>query len=167
MKKSLCLFLGICGLTLTPACVATNITKDQEASLYFDVQNKAGFSPVQPALQAYLAQHNAKSGGQNICVIGYSLGDENPADKMTSDRAPVAWVYWKEGQRLTYWGAAAPGFASKDTLLRSPRDLDLETDVVATLKDVGSSTYLVSSDWVKSIQDNCIVHGESYHIIMP
>jgi hypothetical protein len=117
---------------------------------------QAGFKPVAFALQALVSTQRSTGSAQHFCVIGYQIKpEEEPFSK-------IAWVYWKEQNTLTYWEPAAGGVESKDTLLHSRRQLDLAQDVVATQAEVGSSSYLVSRDWVDSTLNDCSKRGTFY-----
>jgi hypothetical protein len=116
-----------------------------------------GYKPVKPALKGLASTQKSKAAMQHFCVIGYQL--ERSAD---SSASKIAWVYWKEQNSLIYWEPAAQGFEPKDTLIHSRRQLDLAQDVVATQADVGSSSYLVSRDWVNSVLKDCQKRGTRY-----
>lgn len=108
----------------------------------FAVDQEPGFKPVPPALESYLdAQvggQPGREGVQHFCVVGYQV-----QRSQTAEALKIAWVYWHEGQRLVYWEPAGADVDSKETLVRSRRDLNLRKDVVATHRELGSSTYCI------------------------
>jgi hypothetical protein len=123
----------------------------------FSPDQQPSYKPVKPALKALAATQKSKTNLQHFCVIGYQLEPtaDNPGSK-------IAWVYWQEQNSLIYWEPAAQGFESKDTLINSRRQLDLAQDVVATQVEVGSSSYLVSRDWVDALLQDCQKRGVRY-----
>ena len=149
------IFLVNCLFMSSVACVA------EPQKEIFNVEKAPGYNPVLPALESYLAAQDATKGQQTLCVIGYVEPKSDGAGKNN-----VAWVYWREGNRLTQWEPAAEGFEPKDSLKHSRRDLDLAKDVVAKPEDVGSSTYKVSSAWVADVKKDCQKRGKSYEIII-
>ncbi len=125
----------------------------------FAVERAGGFKPVPIALEAFLVKQKAAAGPHSLCVIGY-VEKKSAASSSTK----VAWVHWREGNRLTLWEPAAKGFESKDTLIRSRRDLDLTKDVEESAVAIGASTYLVSRNWVSAIDQDCKKRGKTYLI---
>jgi hypothetical protein len=81
------------------------------------------------------------------------------------------WVYWREG-RLLWATDMEPHYEKKglteqrarsiwDLRLRTPRKpIDLDSGVVPKQADVGSSTYLVSKDFVAEIVFDCVQDGD-------
>jgi hypothetical protein len=125
----------------------------------FTVERASGFNPVPVALEAFLVKQKAAIGPHSLCVIGY-VEKRSAASPTTK----IAWVHWREGNRLTLWEPAAKGFESKDTLIRSRRDLDLTKDIAESAEAVGSSTYLVSRNWFDAINKDCKKRGKTYLI---
>ncbi len=125
----------------------------------FSPDRELGYKPVKPALKALASTQKSKTALHHFCVIGYQL--QRSADEPLSK---IAWVYWKEQNSLLYWEPAAQGAQSKDTLIHSRRQLDLTQDVVATQAEVGSSSYLVSREWVDSILKDCKKRGLTYSV---
>ncbi len=125
----------------------------------FTVEHTSGFKPVPAALEAFLAKQGATKGLNSLCVIGYVN-----KKSVTTSSGKIAWVHWREGNLLTLWVPAAKGFESKDTLIRSRRNLDLTKDVVESADAIGASTYLVSRDWVDVIDQDCKKRGKTYLI---
>ena len=149
------LFLVNCLLISSVACVA----EPQKES--FNVEKTTGYNPVAPALKSYLVGQDATKGQQHLCVIGYV----EPTSEGTG-KNKIAWVYWREGNRLTLWEPAAEGFEPKDTLKHSRRDLDIAKDVTAKNEAVGSSTYKESFAWVEDVKKDCQKRGKSYEILI-
>ena len=96
--------------------------------------------------------------------------------KMKVNSVYVAWItnddgqsspygYWKEDNSilLLRYFYGPQGSADYVWLHRKAR-VDLATDVVATREEVGSSTYLVSQEWVDKIKNACLQEGKR-HII--
>lgn len=76
------------------------------------------------------------------------------------------YMLWKEKRML--WGLSIGG-NNEDSwygtrLPRSGLMLDLDTDVVATQKEIGSSTYLVSQSWVSQKVYDAVVNGDLVEI---
>lgn len=83
----------------------------------------------------------------------------------------IDWVYWREG-RLLWSTEFEPYYEKKgateirarsvwDLRLCTPhKPINLDTDVVAKPEDIGSSTYLVSKDFVAAIVYDCVQDGE-------
>jgi len=127
----------------------------------FNVEKAAGYNPVVPALKSYLVAQEATKGPHHLCVIGYVEPISGGAGKDN-----IAWVFWREGNRLTLWEPAAEGFEPKDSLTHSRRDLDLVKDVTAKTEGVGSSTYKESIAWVEDVKKDCQKRGNSYEILI-
>ena len=81
------------------------------------------------------------------------------------------WIYWREG-RLLWSTDLAPYYEKKgpteiraraiwDLRLRTPwKPIDLDSGVVSKREDIGTSTYLVSKDFVADIVYDCVLDGE-------
>jgi hypothetical protein len=145
-------------LVLVPQ-IFTSVWAEATPKKTFNVEATSGFKPVQSALKALLEKQRVTNTRQHLCVIGY-INDRDAGAAPTK----MAWVHWREKNQLIYWGAAAKGFASKETLLRSRRTLDLSADVVPTDDDIGGSTYLVSKPWVEALLKDCKARGKSYAV---
>lgn len=75
------------------------------------------------------------------------------------------YAYWKEDQSILLLGL----FTQVNTpieldWLHHKARIDLQTGVVPTRADVGSSTYLVSSEWANRIIDTCLKNGRVENI---
>jgi hypothetical protein len=156
MKKPI-----LCFLATIQVLAATSVTASDTPSRYsvFKVDRQQGFVPVKPALLAYLSGQSAKAGMHRLCVIGYDINRQvnSPADN-------IAWVYWQQGNRLVYWEPVIDGFESKETLIRSRRNLDLTQDVVASDANIAGSTYLISRSWLDDLLTDCKRRGRTYKI---
>ena len=128
----------------------------------FVVDQEQGFKPVQPALESYLEGQVVREGVQHFCVVGYQAQRSQAAETFK-----FAWVYWHEGQRLVYWEPAGADVDSKETLILSRRDLNLRKDVVATDRELGSSTYRIDRPWLNRLLADCRRHGQSFGIRRP
>lgn len=148
------IFLVNCLFMSGVACVAEPHKES------FNVEKAAGYNPVVPALKSYLVAQDATKGQQHLCVIGYV---EPVSDGIGKNN--IAWVFWREGNRLTLWEPAAEGFEPKDSLKHSRRDLGIAKDVTAKT-EVGSSTYKESSAWVENVKKDCQKRGKSYEILI-
>ncbi len=155
MKTALKFLCGIVAcFTFVNVCTAANSPPKK----VFVVERTSGFKPVPAALEAYLAKQEAARGLHSLCVIGY-IEKKNAASP-----GKMAWVHWREGNRLALWEPAAKGFESKDTLIRSRRNLDLNKDVAANAEAANGSTYLVTRDWVDAIDHDCKQRGKTYTV---
>jgi hypothetical protein len=141
------------------AAAQAHATTEPMPKKIFTVERTSGFKPVPVALEAFLVKQKAAMGAHSLCVIGY-VEKRSAASPITK----IAWVHWREGNRLTLWEPAAKGFESKDSLIRSRRDLDLTKDIAESAEAVGSSTYLVSRHWFDAINKDCNKRGKTYLI---
>jgi hypothetical protein len=78
-----------------------------------------------------------------------------------NDDGKQSWyAYWKEDQSILLLGHFTRVNSLLDLLwLHHKARIDLKTGVVPTRADVGSSTYLVSSEWANRIIDTCLKNG--------
>lgn len=103
-------------------------------------------------------------------VVGY-LNQEHPtafAEDQIFYVAPVSpvcnevWVFWETGRRLLLFSGdmdlSNPGFSQLSQLRMEVVDLD--KDVVASMKEVPGSNAFVTKDWVGRLFFNCILYGE-------
>ena len=149
------IFLVNCLFMSSVACVAEPHKES------FNVDKAAGYKPVVPALKSYLVAQDATKGQHHLCVIGYVEPISDSAEKNN-----IAWVFWREGNRLTLWEPAAEGFEPKDSLKHSRRDLDIAKDVTTKTEEAGSSTYKESIEWAEDVQNDCQKRGQSYEILI-
>jgi hypothetical protein len=122
-----------------------------ETTKFFSIRGDKGYPHCQEQLQN-LVQRKGKALVNHISVVGYKYQD--------GDRH--AWVYWPEDNAIILWSATNDEFP--DQLSMTNRYLHLDRDVVPTEKDTGTSTYLVSRDWVKKIRNDCAAHGDHFVI---
>ena len=103
-------------------------------------------------------------------VVEY-LNKEHPAP-FAEDQifyvAPVSpvcngvWVFWETGRKLLLFSGdmdlSNPGFSQLSQLRMEV--IDLDKDVVASMKEVPGSNAFVTKDWVGRLFFNCILYGE-------
>lgn len=82
-----------------------------------------------------------------ICVVGVTDGDPFSLE---------AFVIWPGHHQLIIW---IPSKTDSHSLGHQTRVLDLETDVVASEKQVAGSTYLVTRAWLRGIERRCNTQG--------
>lgn len=125
-----------------------------QAEASFAPSSDPAFGDAAPAIRRLLAEATPRPvGPQHFCAIGYRDAE-----------GTVAWVHWREGDRLIFWLGRGDGSAPDDSLVLSNRKLDLKTDVVATEADVAGSTYLVTRAWVAAKLADCAAKGDKYTI---
>jgi len=116
--------------------------------------SKLQFGSPLPALKRLVASTEPRpKGTQHFCVVTYR-SDEG-----------YAWVHWREANRLIFWRGAESDPSLDDSLVFASPKLDLARDVVASQKEVGSSTYLVTRDWVKARLADCKRRGAHYKLV--
>jgi hypothetical protein len=113
----------------------------------FPLNSDAMFADANRMLQAY-AKTNSHNKTNTFCVLGVTA----------DDKSHVAWIIWKQKAQMILWEGQDLNKAG------SRRVLDLKKDVVKTQTDVGSSTYLVTRDWVDQIEKACAKDGEKIEI---
>lgn len=120
----------------------------------FSPRSDPAFGDARPALRRLLADAKPRPAGpQHFCAIGY--------------RAPgsdTAWIHWRESNRLILWLGRGDGSAREESLIRSPRQLDLASDVVASEADLAGSTYRVTRGWLAALLGDCAAHGDDYQL---
>lgn len=121
----------------------------------FKVASNPDYAHVEASL-AELVNERATKPLNHFCVIGY----KPPAAE------PVVWVHWLEENRLILWEpySAEAGADQKKDILRSRRNLNLATDVVASEADLHGSTYRVTKAWLDQTLADCQAAGEKYSI---
>lgn len=107
----------------------------------------AAFASLQAPIKAFLKERHPRP-MNTVCVVA----------EPDATGAGRAWVLWREGSTLVLW-------EGEEELVHSRRILDLRRDVVATDKDVGSSTYLVSRTWVDALTKRCAREGVTAHFL--
>lgn len=136
-------------------CLAwTGQAMAQEAA-FFSVRNHPHYPEPEKSLKQLVRTHGTKR-QNHFCVIGFRMpsGYEH------------AWVHWEEGKAIILWeGSTGPESPVLIAYLR--RFLKFDEDVVATQEEAGSSTYLVTWDWVNSITRDCEAHGDKFVISKP
>ena len=147
--------IGIALATATVACAPTaRSSHSAVAEISFSPRADPAFGDATPAIERLLADTASPSKGvQHFCAIGYRGAE-----------GAVAWVHWREAGRLILWLGKGDGSAAADALVHSNRDLDLNTDVVATESDLAGSTYRVTRAWVATKLEECAQKGDQYAI---
>lgn len=152
------------GCATVPNAVAqTAPAADDAASAIgtiFDTRTAKYFGDATVPLKAYLAAAVPPPvGPQHFCIIGYDPGpDDNGAD------GKMAYVHWREGQRLILWNSVSDPAYFEDSIKWARSNLDLTKDVVATEADINGSTYLVARAWVDEILRSCAARGAQYTV---
>jgi hypothetical protein len=118
----------------------------------FKVMENKAFAPVELTLDTLIAR-KAKVNTNHVCVIGETLGDESQQ----------AWVHWREGKAIILWEPTRYGVQD---LTLSKRYLRLDKDVVAEndKKLAAGSSYLVTTQWAKSLIAECAAKGNEFSI---
>ena len=128
-----------------------------ESETAFSPRSDPAFGDATPAINRLVAEAEPRPiGAQHFCAIAYRGAG-----------GTVAWVHWREADRLIVWYGNGGGIAAADALLRSNRNLDLKTDVVADEASIAGSTYLVTRAWVVTKLADCAVKGDHYTIFAP
>jgi hypothetical protein len=113
----------------------------------FSVANDPTYAHARVVVQA-LADLRGEPGQQHFCIVGI---ESDPGGR-------VVWVHWREGNALTLWEPSSPDVGEYDhsrDLIRSRGSIDLGQDVVGSQDEVGTSTYLVTREWVADILSAC------------
>ncbi len=151
------MFRTIALLTLCSLAVG-QVFAQGVGSHIFNARKDKSLGNAGPALNEYLnAQPPSQQAKHHFCVVGYDNGNN----------AKLAYVYWREGQKLILWeGSRFPEYAAQSLIL-SRRQLDLTQDVVATEADIAGSTYLVTKAWVAGVATDCAKQGTKYVLHRP
>ena len=133
------------------------------ATRWTKIDAVSGFSGWRQELRR-LVDTQGRSRVNHFCVVAEvfrpprGVGDARPP---AEER--LARVYWREGRRLIAWDPSERAVDS--TSARPGNDLDLFRDVRATQAEVGSSTYLVTRSWVRTIVDHCRAEGSEIIVL--
>ena len=72
------------------------------------------------------------------------------------------WVFWETGRKILFFSAdmdlTNPGFSQLSQLRMQV--IDLDKDIVASMREVPGSNAFVTKDWVGRLLFNCILYGE-------
>jgi hypothetical protein len=109
----------------------------------FELRGSRYFSNYNAVVGRYLRQKSPHRRAR-ACVVGHRIAGQ---------RKETAWVIWRGGDKLILW------WGGGDDLNRSNRILSLRRDVVASDAAVGTSTYLVSRQWVAMVERKCAQAG--------
>ena len=100
---------------------------------------------------ADLARSSGKPGADHFCTV---VADH--AQSPSSGPYRWAYVYWRETAQLFTFG---PSHEKMSDLTRFKQPLDLHKDVVASERQVGGSTFLVTRAWVSNVLSHCARSG--------
>jgi hypothetical protein len=121
----------------------------------FHVLTHKNFVHPMRAVRYYLAYHHRSQVVNHLCFVGYSQKSSPHSPEGTA----IAYVYWKEGNRLIFW----PGTMEEtpDFSLTIPaHDLGWEKDTVER-EDQVYGDHLVTRAFWKSVVADCYAHGET------
>ena len=107
------------------------------------------------AVRYYLAFHHRSQAMNHLCFVGYY---QKPSPHSPEGTA-IAYVYWKEGNRLIFW----PGTTAEtpDYSLTIPaHDLGWDKDTVER-EDQLYGDHLITRAFWKSVVSDCYAHGET------
>ena len=122
-----------------------------------------GFKGLSEELR-HLADRDGHVRINSFCAVVES--EQRPKTKRDLDGG-FTWVlvHWKQERLLYTFGAADDKYGITDLNIFHSAPLDLRKDVVATRKDIGSSTYLVTKAWVTDVLRHCKDSGTQFTII--
>ena len=109
----------------------------------FEIKGSRYFSDYNSIVSRYLREKSPRR-WTRACVVGLII----------DGKKDTAWVIWRGGGRLIYWGGG--GY---DALNQSIRNLSLRDDLVATDAAIGTSTYLESRPWLAWLERKCATSG--------
>jgi len=121
----------------------------------FPVLTHKNFVHPMRAVRYYLAFHHRSQVVNHLCFVGYY---QKPSPRSPEGTA-IAYVYWKEGNRLIFW----PGTMAEtpDYSLTIPaHDLGWDKDTVER-KDQLYGDHLVARTFWKSVVADCDAHGDT------
>ena len=132
-------------------------------SRWAGIESVKGFSGWRHELQR-LVDAEGHSRINHFCVVAEVFHPpRGPGDVKAPVEERLGHVYWREGRRLIAWDPSDAAVDSTST--RPGNDLDLTKDVRATQAEVGSSTYLVTRSWVRSIVSHCAAQGSQVIVL--
>lgn len=125
-------------------------SKSQHSGLV-SIKDNPGFKYFKSTLLKVIEQRRPELTGQHhFYVAHYPEGSEH------------SYMFWKEARLLWVLHLGTPeeyGWMSMQ-LPSSGELLHVDRDVVATQEEVGTSTYLVSQDWMNDKIYKCVVDGD-------
>jgi hypothetical protein len=121
------------------------------ADQWFSLDNSHWFRGWRTQLQELVNQDQEVS-ASTLCAVGWQ--NDDPASLQ-------AYVVWPVGHTLITW---RPSKDDPHSLLHETNVIDLRKDVVATIKDANTSTYLVTRAWVDHIQASCRKFGATIRL---
>lgn len=120
----------------------------------FLVLKNPNFSHYMRAVRYYLAYHHRSYAINHLCVVGYHL----PSTQRSPAEGFVAYVHWKEGNRLIFWSGTSSA-TTDDSLTLPPNDLGWKDGTVMTDAEVHGN-YLITRAFWRSIVADCDKNGE-------
>ena len=159
----LLLLVLICSWCLST--VASNAQETADADAKGKIENiklseNPGFKYFIEALKMYANTYEPNlKGKNNFYVTTYQYN-------LQTIETSKAYILWKEARRFLIFDI---GDENREnwmglTLPQSGANLHLDHDVVATVEEVGSSTYLVDQAWVNEKAFDALVNGN--HIVL-
>jgi hypothetical protein len=133
-------------LSMADAVAATTSSDDAPPKeQVFNLDTTKGFTDYRAQLKNYAQKYNPNSVNE-FCIIGY--------ENISNPQHPFhhTMTYWKQGHKIIYWNGGV------DMSVFS-KEIDLWTDVVKSSKEVGTSTYLVTKEWVSDHINDCHKQG--------
>jgi hypothetical protein len=121
----------------------------------FQVLTHKNFAHPMRAVRYYLAYHHRAQVVNHLCFVGYS----QKSSPQSPEETAIAYVYWKEGNRLIFWPgtmAQTPDFS----LTIPAHDLGWEKDTVEKEDEVHGDHLVTRAFW-KSVVADCSAHGET------
>jgi hypothetical protein len=141
----LCLFY----LLSTVACATS--PKPPTADKLHSIIDNPGFEHFKVHMQKFISEFYPEHKGEQTFFLSHYSKSEN-----------TSYMIWKEGRKLWIF---TPGNESEWSWggireTTGGQFIDLDEDVVASQKDVGSSTYLVHQSWVNEKLFDAAVNGD-------
>jgi hypothetical protein len=112
----------------------------------FDVATHPEFSRYQAVLKQYVTDSTSAIEA-DLCIVGFAHEPTWTA----------VWVLWPEGKRILTWDDGASD-------LTNGHEINLDTDVVPTERDLQGSTYLVTQQWVERLRVACACFGRDVRV---
>ena len=110
----------------------------------------SGFTGWRQELQ-HLADQDGRTRTNHFCIVAASYKGRPPAGSVV-----WAYVHWREANELYTFGQSVDVMTDEVMVRSAP--LNLKTDVT---RRPGSSTYLVTPQWVHNILSHCASDGET------
>lgn len=149
---------------LALAIVVVGLTDQASAAVQWrkpDVE--PGFKGLSKELQ-HLVDRDGRTRLNTFCAVIQS--ERQPKTAINRDGG-YTWLLanWKQEHLLYTFGAADDQYGLTDMNIFHSMPLDLRRDVVASEKQIGGSTFLVTRTWVANVEQHCKVSGTTFTII--